>query len=93
MKRLITTMIFVVIMSSALGTYVIPRTITVDAMTLNALRSSLLPASPAYDPYIADLSDSDEMVIPESTGILPRGQLQIRYMIQLVDQQECFYWR
>jgi len=35
MKHLITTMIFVVIMSSALGTYVIPRTITVDASTLN----------------------------------------------------------
>lgn len=71
MKRLITTMIFVVIMSSALGTYVIPRTITVDALTLNALRSSLLPASPAYDPYIADLSDSDDMVIPDGTEILP----------------------
>ena len=34
MKRLITTMIFVVIMSSVMGTYVIPRTITVDASTL-----------------------------------------------------------
>ena len=71
MKRLITTMIFVVIMSSVMGTYVIPRTITVDASTLNALRSSLLPASPSYDPYIADLSDSDDTVIPEGGDSLP----------------------
>ncbi|HNQ43199.1 MAG TPA: hypothetical protein PKI59_02165 [Candidatus Cloacimonadota bacterium] len=53
MKRFIMTMIFSAVMSSVLGTYVIPRTITVDASTLNALRGSLLPASPAYDPYIA----------------------------------------
>jgi hypothetical protein len=41
MKRLITTMIFVVIMSSALGTYVIPRTITVDALTLPPINMNL----------------------------------------------------
>ena len=71
MKRLIVTMGFIIILSSAFCTFVIPRTITVTATKLDSLRSSLLPASPAYDPYIADLSDSDEMVIPEGTEILP----------------------
>ena len=71
MKRLIVTMGFIIILSSAFCTFVIPRTITVTATKLDSLRSSLLPASPSYDPYIADLSDSDEMVIPEGTEILP----------------------
>lgn len=71
MKRLIVTMGFIIILSSAFCTFVIPRTITVTATKLDSLRSSLLPASPAYDPYIADLSDSDDMVIPEGTEILP----------------------
>lgn len=71
MKRLIVTMGFIIILSSAFCTFVIPRTITVTATKLDSLRSSLLPASPAYDPYIADLSDSDEMVIPEGGDSLP----------------------
>ncbi len=71
MKRFITTMLLLSIMSSVLGIYVIPRTITVDTPTLTALRSSLLPSSPYYDPYIAELSDSDDMVIPEGNEQLP----------------------
>ena len=71
MKCIITTMLFIAIVSSVLGTFIIPRTITVDASTLNALRSSMLPASPSYDPYIANLSDSDETVMPEESESLP----------------------
>lgn len=71
MKCTIVTMLFVIIISSVFGTYVIPRTITVDTQTLSALRSSLLPANPYYDPYIADLSDSDVIVMPEEDDSLP----------------------
>ncbi|MFW5628122.1 MAG: hypothetical protein ACOCG6_02660 [Candidatus Cloacimonadaceae bacterium] len=65
MKRFIMTITLFLVISSIWGIYVIPRTITVDSLTLSALRNSLSPASPAYDPYIADLSDSDDNVSTE----------------------------
>ncbi len=70
MKRFIMTITLFLVISSIWGIYVIPRTITVDSLTLSALRNSLSPASPAYDPYIADLSDSDDNVIPLGGDLL-----------------------
>jgi hypothetical protein len=45
------------------GVFVIDRTITIGADTLLAMRASSFPASPAFDPFIDGLSESNSVLV------------------------------
>jgi hypothetical protein len=50
------------VVSPIFGTFIINRTITIDAVTLAAMRSSSVPASHLFDPYIDNLSDTNSVL-------------------------------
>lgn len=63
MKHISTVLFMLGIMSSIFGTFIINRTITIDAVTLAAMRGASLPASHLYDPYIDNLSDANTILM------------------------------
>ena len=62
MKRFIATLIILGIMSSVFGVFLIERTITVNAPTLAAIRTS-------PDPIISTLSDPNNIVNQDDTNL------------------------
>lgn len=52
--------------SSIFGTFIINRTITIDAVTLATMRGSSLPASHLFDPYIDNLSDANSVLFHDA---------------------------
>ena len=59
MKHFAIILLMTGIMSSIFGTFIINRTITIDEVTLAAMRGASVPGSSLFDPYINDLSDAN----------------------------------
>ncbi|MDP2173430.1 MAG: NosD domain-containing protein, partial [Candidatus Cloacimonadaceae bacterium] len=69
MKRLFILCYLLGMMSSIFAVYVINRTITINAATLAAMRSSASPASTFFDPYIDNLSESNSILIQDDANL------------------------
>ncbi len=54
------------VVSPIFGTFIINRTITIDAVTLAAMRGSSVPASHLFDPYIDNLSDANTVLFHDA---------------------------